>query len=302
MTGTVVAVVAAVVVFGVAVVGQVMAWRYWQRRARRRAVLEAFSSSGTASDQAGAAHAKASPPGKGGPQAKPTNPLDRAALWLREHRNARRGLTGAAAVMAVAAVGIIAYPLITDLYNHKLQDRLRDQLNSDSLRQDYRHHRVKVGDALVRIKIPSIGVDVVVVEGTTAKALRAGAGHYSQTALPCADGNVGIAGHRTTYGKPFHDLDKVKTGDRITLITPIGQCRYKVSKPPFRVAPSAIQVLDPPAPGQPAGELTLTTCDPPGSAARRLIVQADRPGKKATKQHQRAGRTPSTLGSGDASG
>ena len=55
------------------------------------------------------------------------------------------------------------------------------------------------GDSLTRIKIQKIGVDVVVVEGTTPSALRAGAGHYPETPLPCEDANVGISattGHR----------------------------------------------------------------------------------------------------------
>lgn len=41
------------------------------------------------------------------------------------------------------------------------------------------------------------------VEGTSASALRAGAGHYPDTSLLCQSGNVAIAGHRTTYGRPF---------------------------------------------------------------------------------------------------
>ena len=60
------------------------------------------------------------------------------------------------------------------------------------------------------MKIPVLGVDVVVVEGTTASALRAGAGHYPETPLPCELGNVGIAGHRTTYGKLFNQIDRLK--------------------------------------------------------------------------------------------
>ena len=38
--------------------------------------------------------------------------------------------------------------------------------------------------------------------------LKIGPGHYSTTALPGTGGNVGIAGHRTTYGAPFGNLDE----------------------------------------------------------------------------------------------
>jgi sortase A len=200
----------------------------------------------------------------------PMTPVDRLARWLRSRRWARRGLTVAAVVMALAAVGIIGYPFFSNLYTNRLQHHLRQELTSPELRQAYLDHNVPIGDSLTRIEIPKINVDTVVVEGTTADALRAGAGHYAETPLPCVTGNVGIAGHRTTYGRPFHDLNQLAVGDTITLVTPVGQCSYKVNKAPFSVLPSDVAVLDP----TPDATLTLTTCDPPGSAARRLIVQA----------------------------
>jgi sortase A len=130
---------------------------------------------------------------------------------------------------------------------------------------------VQAGDSLTRLKIPSIDVDVVVVEGTDGTSLRAGAGHYSSTPLPCEQGNVGIAGHRTTYGRPFNHLDLVEVGDLIVLEVPIGTCTYRVTKRPFIVLPENIQVLA--ATDTPT--LTLTTCHPKGSAKQRLIVQAE---------------------------
>jgi sortase A len=86
--------------------------------------------------------------------------------------------------------------------------------------------------------------------------------------LPCADGNVSIAGHRTTFGKPFANVDQLRTGDTIELETPIGSCVYRVDKEPFVVGPRDVSVLG--ATNEKA--LTLTTCHPKGSAAQRLIV------------------------------
>lgn len=108
-------------------------------------------------------------------------------------------------------------------------------------------------------------------------ALRAGAGHYPDTPLPCQSGNVAIAWHRTTYGRPFHNLDLMKPGDTIVLETPVGTCTYSVNKDPLVVAPTEFSVLDP----TPTGTLTLTTCHPKNSAAQRLIVQADLQGPAA---------------------
>ena len=65
------------------------------------------------------------------------------------------------------------------------------------------------GDAIARIGIPKIGVDQYVVEGVNVDDLRKGPGHYPSTQLPGHEGNSAIAGHRTTYGAPFGDLDQL---------------------------------------------------------------------------------------------
>ena len=60
--------------------------------------------------------------------------------------------------------------------------------------------------------IPSIDLDVVVVQGTDYESLKKGPGHYLDTADPWEDtGRVGIAGHRTTYLAPFFDLDRCRS-------------------------------------------------------------------------------------------
>ena len=122
------------------------------------------------------------------------------------------------------------------------------------------------------------------MEGTDPQTLRSGPGHYSQTPPPCSRGNVAVAGHRTTYGRPFGRLDGLLPGDEITLVTPARRCTYEVvPAPPRRAAPhtataGASWVTTPddwsvigPLQGS---FLTLTTCSPPGSASRRLIVRA----------------------------
>ena len=200
----------------------------------------------------------------------PTDALGRVVDVLRRKPWARRTLSGASMVMVLVAVVMLGWPFFTNVYQARVQQRLDRQLVSPELQQAYKAGNVGTGDALTRIKIPAIGVDVVVVEGTTMSALRAGAGHYPQTPLPCEPGNVAIAGHRTTYGKPFHNLDRLKPGDTITLETPIGSCTYEMMAAPFIVAPSETRVID----ATPVPTLTLTTCHPKGSARQRLVVQA----------------------------
>lgn len=199
------------------------------------------------------------------------DPFNRLVGVLRTRRWARMALTALSIGLLVGAVGTVGYPFYTNLLQDRIQSRLDRQIASPEMKQAYLDRQVAVGDSLTRIQIPDIDVDVVVVEGTTASALRAGAGHYPSTPLPCEDGNVAIAGHRTTYGRPFHNVDLLEPGDRITLVTPIGSCTYEVSEKPFAVAPTQTDVVAN-TPGE--STLTLTTCHPKGSARQRLIIKA----------------------------
>jgi sortase A len=82
---------------------------------------------------------------------------------------------------------------------------------------------VPEGEATARIQIPAIGVDKIVVEGISLQDLKKGPGHYPETPLPGQEGNAAIAGHRTTYGAPFHRLDELEPGDEITVTTVQGE-------------------------------------------------------------------------------
>lgn len=190
--------------------------------------------------------------------------LLRSKPWLR------RGLSGLSVLLVLGGLALVGYPFATNMWTDQIQERLEDQIASPELQQAYKERKIETGDSLTRIKIPALGLDTVVVEGITPSALRAGAGHYPQTPLPCEGGNVSIAGHRTTYGRPFGNVDQLKPGDTIELTTPIGGCVYQVSKAPYVVAPTEMSVIDPTA----ERSLTLTTCHPKGSAAQRLIIRA----------------------------
>jgi sortase A len=205
------------------------------------------------------------------PPATGNRALDAVIGFLRRRRWARLILTTTSIALIVGAVATIGYPFYTNVWQDRYQSRLERQLASPELKQAYIDGNVGVGDSLTRIVIPAIEVDVVVVEGTTASALRAGAGHYPETPLPCEVGNVAIAGHRTTYGRPFHNVDRLKPGNTIRLETPIGTCTYEVTQQPFPVSPSDMQVV---ANTPDEATLTLTTCHPKGSARQRLIIKA----------------------------
>ncbi len=125
------------------------------------------------------------------------------------------------------------------------------------------------GEPIGDIRIPVIGIAQVVVEGTNTQDLRKGPGHYIGTPLPGQAGNAAVAGHRTTYGHPFYNLDSVKVGDPIVVTTLQGIFVYDATKS-FVVSPNDNGVLK----NESADVLTLTTCNPRFSASTRLVVQA----------------------------
>ncbi|MHB8672057.1 MAG: class E sortase, partial [Acidimicrobiales bacterium] len=141
-----------------------------------------------------------------------------------------------------------------------------------------------LGYAVALIRIPKIGVDKAVVEGVGVADLKKGPGHYPGTPLPGGPGNAAIAGHRTTYGAPFGRLDELARGDAVIVRTRSGTFRYLVDHS-MTVRPSEVSVLDP----TPDNRLTLTTCTPRFSAARRLVVVARLAGVASAPVPARAG-------------
>jgi sortase A len=169
----------------------------------------------------------------------------------------------------------------TGLYTARQQDGLRQELRGRIAATEPNPHpgepTILPGQAYAILQIPSIEVDVVVVEGTDVVDLKSGPGHYARTDDPWDPrGRVAVAGHRTTYGAPFWDLDKVRPGEGVRLITELGTFDYRVTGS-REVRPSAVKVLRP----TPEPSLVLTTCAPKFSAARRLIVFAERVGGPA---------------------
>jgi sortase A len=124
------------------------------------------------------------------------------------------------------------------------------------------------GTAVARLVIQSIGLDEVVLEGTSDKTLNAGPGHISWSPLPGFLGNSIISAHRDRH---FRNFDRLKVGDSITTelrsrtttwVIVSRRVVDKDSRPLLRTSDTT---------------LTLTTCWPirlVGSAPDRLIVTA----------------------------
>jgi sortase A len=194
----------------------------------------------------------------------------------------RRGISVLSVVLFLAGIAMFAYPVGTDIYSRYRQDQLKSVFDSSGTQQAYLEHRIKVGEGLTILRIKKLDITRLVVQGTTPAALRAGVGHYVNTPLPGESGNVGIAGHRTTFGRPFNRMDELKPGDTVTLETPFAIYTYKAVAPfgghsnPWVVTPNDFSVVS-----QGTGHLlTLTTCNPKGSARQRLVMRFSLVGSK----------------------
>jgi len=130
------------------------------------------------------------------------------------------------------------------------------------------------GPVIAVVRVPRLGPDwrMPVQRGTDADVLRQGLGRYAGSPAAGRVGNLGLAGHRTTWGAPFRHLDRLRHGDLIQMWTARGRFDYAVLDTGV-TDPSDVSVI---GAGVARGRamLTLTTCHPEFSAAQRLYVHA----------------------------
>lgn len=126
--------------------------------------------------------------------------------------------------------------------------------------------------------VPRMDIDMPIVDGISEDKLAKGVGRYTWTAKVGGQGNLGLAGHRTSSPAPFRHLDILVPGDAVGIVWRGVLYRYQVEQPDgaepgvghLVVKPNDVGVLD----SRGYGGLTLTTCHPVGSAATRLVVFA----------------------------
>ena len=122
-------------------------------------------------------------------------------------------------------------------------------------------------DVVGRLTILSANINHYVVFGATLNKLEYGPGYILGTSLPGTGGNFAIAGHRTTYGAPFGNLDKTEVGDSILFQTNTNQYEYVITEVKI-VSPEDTYVLG----NFGDDRITLSTCHPKFSARQRLVV------------------------------
>jgi sortase A len=141
----------------------------------------------------------------------------------------------------------------------------------DDLSRQARRFRLAAGDgdAIARLRVPRLGLSLVVVNGTSSSDLRRGPGRHEETFMPGEGKLVYVAGHRTTYGAPFADIDRLKPGDTISVELPYGSVEYRVTGQRI-VDDNDRSVLE----SRGREELVLQACHPRFFASQRLLVYA----------------------------
>jgi sortase A len=203
-------------------------------------------------------------------------------------------------VLAVAGLGMLAWVLVvwlwqdpfTALYTHWKQHQLSQAYERRfsayepaELRQNevsisartkviarearlYRIHSGR-GQAIGRIRVPRLHVNMILVNGTDHNSLTKGPGRDRRTYMPGEGQLIYIAGHRTTYLAPFAHIERVRSGDAVSLDVPYATFRYRVFKHRI-VGAHEMSVLR----SHGVEVVELQACHPRFFASQRYIVYA----------------------------
>ena len=128
---------------------------------------------------------------------------------------------------------------------------------------------VAIGDPIGRLRVPRLGVNLLLINGTDTASLKSGPGRDTRTFMPGQGELVYIAGHRTTYGAPFAHIERLRAGDRVTLEMPYATIEYAVARERI-VDDQDLSVLKSAA----REEVALQACHPRFWATERYIVWA----------------------------
>ena len=175
--------------------------------------------------------------------------------------NVRRLSRIAGTILVVAGLGMLAWVLVvwlwqdpfTALYTHWKQHQLsqtyerrfsqyepaqlrRNEVSISArtkvIAREARLYRIQSGrgQAIGRIRVPRLQLNMILVNGTDHDSLTKGPGRDRRTYMPGERQLVYIAGHRTTYLAPFAHIERLQSGDAVTLEVPYATFRYRVFK------------------------------------------------------------------------
>lgn len=119
-----------------------------------------------------------------------------------------------------------------------------------------------------QIQIAAIGVNAPVVMGDGWEQLKKGVGQHLGTANPGEPGNLVLSAHNDIFSEIFRDLDKLKEGDEIVIITQDRTFTYVISGSQV-VEPTRVDLLAQTS----DSTITLISCYPYLKDTKRIVVQ-----------------------------
>lgn len=150
-----------------------------------------------------------------------------------------------------------------------LENSVSDSTNQDSDGSDSDAQR---REAVALVSIPKIGLDVAATSYRTYDDLRFAIGYMPESTPPNEPGLTYFVGHRTGFGAPFRELDKLQVGDILTVKNAAGVVEeYEVEFVEIRKPTDDIPEL---SRLNGVSNLLLVTCHPEFSTELRLIVGA----------------------------
>jgi sortase A len=138
-------------------------------------------------------------------------------------------------VLVLMAGLVMQLAVVSDLQHRASQERafaeFRTQLAEGTAPTgpvDFENHVVPNGEPIALLEIPTIGLEDVVVQGTSPSDLFIGPGHRRDTPLPGQFGTSILMGRRAAYGSPFGSIGDLVEGDLIIVTTGQGAFEYRV--------------------------------------------------------------------------
>lgn len=120
-----------------------------------------------------------------------------------------------------------------------------------------------------QIQIPAIGVNAPVVLGDGWEQLKKGIAQHVGTANPGETGNLVVSAHNDIFGEIFKELDRLKPGDEVIVMTQDRSFTYVVTGTQI-VEPTRVDLMAP----TPEKTITLISCYPYRIDTQRIVVTA----------------------------
>lgn len=193
---------------------------------------------------------------------------------IRATRILIRGLSIFRRILLLGVAGLLVFWLTQYFAQEREAGRYVEELTSSWEEQGPTLGPASPGDVVGWIEIPRIGLSAPVVEMANVddrENLDKGPAHLAGTAYPGEEGNCVIAGHRTTYSRPFFRLDELSEGDLVILSGRDGSMHTYLVKRKLIVNPDEVWVME----KVDGKALTLIACHPLFSARKRLVIRAE---------------------------